>query len=56
MRPCDATLAARRIKTGNTTLQARLDEMMALQYEVEEIITTVRNQERRMYDSHLARS
>jgi hypothetical protein len=52
MRPCDATLAARRIKTGNTTVQARLDEMMALQYEAEEIITSVRNQERRMYDSH----
>jgi hypothetical protein len=25
---------------------------MALQYEAEEIITSVRNQERRMYNSH----
>eukprot|EP01047_Picozoa_sp_COSAG01_P040578 COSAG01_NODE_3427_length_6093_cov_9.704943_8_plen_104_part_00 len=52
MRPCDIALAARRIKSGNTTVQARLDEMLALQYEAEEITASVRDQERRMYNKH----
>jgi hypothetical protein len=52
MRPSTMAMATRRIQSGNKSVQQRLDDMMALQYESEEINRTVRAQERKMYNQH----
>jgi hypothetical protein len=49
-------MATRRIQSGNKSVQQRLDDMMALQYESEEINRTVRAQERKMYNQHKSNS